>query len=130
MPSSLIEVRRTYGPRDQANLIDTVPGALVAAFKIPEEDRYVRVLTYDAHAMVNGLGPGAPDTYTHVTIDCFAGRTIDAKRQLYREIVERLELLGIPRQDVSILLRESPTENWGSGGQAASDYDLGFTIHV
>lgn len=130
MPSSLIEVRRPYGPRDQVNLIDAVHGALVAAFRIPEEDRHVRVLTYDAHAMVNGLGPGAPDTYTRVTIDCFAGRTIDAKRQLYREIVERLELLGIPRQDVSILLRESPTENWGSGGQAASDYDLGFTIPV
>ena len=78
-----------------------------------------------------GLALGAPqDTYTRVTIDCFAGRTIDAKRQLYREIVERLEGLGIPRQDVSILLRESPTENWGSGGQAASDYDLGFTIPV
>lgn len=105
-------------------------GALVAAFKIPEEDRFVRVLTYDPHAMVNGPGPGAADTYTRVTIDCFVGRTVDAKRQLYREIVERLEVLGIPRQDVSILLRESPTENWGSGGLAASDYDLGFDISV
>ena len=103
MPSSLIEVRRPYGPQDQVGLIDAVHGALVAAFKIPQEDRYVRVLTYDAHAMVNGPGPGVPDTYTRVTIDCFAGRTIDAKRELYREIVKRLELLGIPREHVSIL---------------------------
>lgn len=57
--------------------------------------------------MVNGPDPGVADTYTRVTIDCFAGRSLDAKRTLYREIVTRLEALGIPRHDVSILLRES-----------------------
>ncbi len=29
-----------------------------------------------------------------------------------------------------ILLRESAVENWGAGGEAASDYELGFTINV
>ena len=104
--------------------------ALVAAFKIPEEDRFVRVLTYPPHSMVNGLTAGTPDNYMRVTIDCFSGRSMDAKRNLYREIVERLESLEVQREDVSILLRESPPENWGAGGRAASDYDLGFNIHV
>lgn len=130
MPSSLIEVRRTYTPQQQAALINAVHGALVAAFKIPEDDRCIRVLSYEPHAMVNGLDAGSPDSYTRVTIDCFSGRSIDAKRNLYREIVERLEGLGIPRENVSILLRESAPENWGIGGRAASDYDLGFTINV
>jgi len=31
---------------------------------------------------------------------------------------------------VSILLRESAVENWGAGGRAASDYDLGFDVNV
>lgn len=130
MPSTLIEVRREYSPQQQVALIDAVHGALVAAFRIPEEDRFLRVLSYPPHAMVNGLTAGVADGYTRVTIDCFTGRSIEAKRNLYREIVERLELLGIPRDDVSILLRESAPENWAAGGRAASDYDLGFDVNV
>ncbi|MEQ4519156.1 tautomerase family protein [Pseudarthrobacter sp. B907] len=130
MPSTLIEVRQKYTPQQQVALIDAVHGALVAAFKIPEEDRFIRVLAYEPHAMVNGLAEGVADSYTRVTIDYFSGRSIDAKRSLYREIVERLEVLGIPKKNISILLRESAPENWGAGGRAASDYDLGFNINV
>ena len=104
--------------------------SLVAAFRIPREDRYLRLATFEPHRMVNGLEDGVADAYTRVTIDCFAGRTLDAKRHLYREIVERLERLGIPRDGVSILLREAAVENGGAGGRAASDYDLGFEISV
>lgn len=130
MPSTLIEVRHKYTPQQQVALIDAVHGALVAAFKIPEEDRFIRVLAYEPHAMVNGLAEGVADSYTRVTIDCFSGRSVDAKRSLYREIVERLEVFGIPKKNISILLRESAPENWGAGGRAASDYDLGFNINV
>jgi phenylpyruvate tautomerase PptA (4-oxalocrotonate tautomerase family) len=64
-------------------------------------------------------------------VDCFAGRSVEAKRRLYQEIVDRLEPLGIPRDHVSITLRESPPENWGiQGGQAACDVDLGFNVKV
>jgi phenylpyruvate tautomerase PptA (4-oxalocrotonate tautomerase family) len=62
-----------------------------------------------------------------VSLDVFAGRTLEAKRSLYRGIVENLESLGIPRDHVKILLREIPREDWGiRGGQAGSDIDLGF----
>ena len=131
MPSSLIEVRRPYTPDEEVAIIDAVHASLVAAFKIPNEDRYIRLISYEPHRMVNGLEAGRSDHYTRVTIDCFTGRSIEAKRDLYREIVERLELVGIPRDGVSILLRESDPENWGlNGGQAASDYDLGFNVNV
>jgi len=131
MPSSLIEVRRSYTPDEEGAIIDAVHDSLVAAFKIPVDDRYVRLISYEPHRMLNGPEPGRPDHYTRVTIDCFSGRSIEAKRNLYREIVERLEALGVAREGVSILLRESPPENWGlDGGQAASDFDLGFAIDV
>lgn len=130
MPSTLIEVRRRYTPAEQAALMDAVHEALVSAFRIPAEDRFIRLTEFEPHAMVNGLGAGVADTYTRVTVDCFSGRSIEAKRALYGQIVERLAGHGIPRGDVSILLRESPPENWGSGGVPASDYDLGFKIDV
>lgn len=66
-----------------------------------------------------------------MTIDCFVGRSISAKRNLYREIVNRLDRFGVPKDHVTIVLRESPAENWGiGGGQAASDIDLGFDVNV
>lgn len=130
MPSTLIEVRTQYTPAEEVALIDAVHAALVAAFRIPEDDRFLRVQTYEPHRTVDGLDAGTADDYTRVTIDCFSGRSIEAKRALYREIVERLEALGIRREKVSILLRESPAENWGWGGIPASDRELGFEITV
>ena len=72
-----------------------------------------------------------PELYTHISIDAFPGRSLDAKRALYRGIVEKLEGLGIPRDHVKVLLRELPKENWGiRGGQAGCDVELGFKIEV
>ncbi|TQM27898.1 phenylpyruvate tautomerase PptA (4-oxalocrotonate tautomerase family) [Microbacterium kyungheense] len=130
MPSVLIEVRREYSPAEEVALIDAVHASLVAAFRIPDEDRFSRLVSYPPHRMVDGPAPGVADGYTRVTIDCFPGRSLEAKRALYREIVERLEPFGIPREKVSILLRESAFENWGSGGVPAADAELGFTVEV
>src|SRR6478736_2540924 len=105
MPSSLIEVRCSYTRDEEVAIMDAVHDSLVAAFKIPVEDRYVRLISYEPHRMLNGPEPGRPDHYTRVTIDCFSGRSIAAKRHLYREIVERLAALGVAREGVSILLR-------------------------
>jgi phenylpyruvate tautomerase PptA (4-oxalocrotonate tautomerase family) len=61
----------------------------------------------------------------------YSGRSLDAKRALYRAIVENLEPLGIPRDHVKVVVCESPRENWGiSGGRAGSDADLGFEVEV
>ncbi|EWT01053.1 hypothetical protein N865_11565 [Intrasporangium oryzae NRRL B-24470] len=131
MPSSLVEVRRSYTVAEEIALIDAVHDSLVAAFKIPPEDKHVRLVSYEPHRFTHSPGRSQPDRVTRVTVDCFRGRSVEAKRNLYREIVERLEGLGIPRDHVSILLRESDTENWGiSGGQAACDIDLGFDVNV
>ncbi|WP_394816944.1 tautomerase family protein, partial [Streptomyces lonegramiae] len=56
---------------------------------------------------------------------------VPAKRNLYREIVTRLEAVGIPADHITIVLRESALENWGvRGGQAACDVSLGFDVNV
>ncbi len=66
--------------------------------------------------------------YTHISIDCFAGRFLEAKRNLYRTIVRNLEVIGIPKDHINILLREITQENWGiRGGQAGCDVELGYS---
>lgn len=39
--------------------------------------------------------------------------------------------MGIPRDHVTITVRDLPRENWGiRGGQSALDIDLGFDVGV
>jgi phenylpyruvate tautomerase PptA (4-oxalocrotonate tautomerase family) len=90
-----------------------------------------RLQVHEPHRFAHPPTLAEPEYATLVSVDCFAGRSVEAKRRLYGEIVDRLEPLGIPRDHVSITLRESPTENWGiRGGQAACDVDLGFNVKV
>ena len=111
--------------------MEAVHSALVEAFKIPETDRTVRLVVHQPHRMMHAPGLARPELFTQVTIDAFAGRSIEAKRALYRAIVDNLEKLGIPKDHVKVLLHDVPRENWGiRGGQAACDVDIGFKIDV
>jgi phenylpyruvate tautomerase PptA (4-oxalocrotonate tautomerase family) len=111
--------------------MEAVHAALVEAFRIPVTDRTVRLIVHQPHRMMYFPGLAQPELFTQVSIDAFAGRSLDAKRALYQAIVSRLEALGIPRSHVKVLLRELPKENWGiRGGQAACDVDLGFKVEV
>lgn len=131
MPSTLIEVRRQYSDADEVAILDAVQAALVAAFRIPPQDRNVRLVVHAPHRFACSPRLAEPEYFTFVSIDCFAGRSIDAKRSLYAEIVDRLAAFGIPRDHITINLRESTAENWGiRGGQAACDVDLGFNVKV
>ena len=127
----LIETRREYSQAQEVALMDAVHGALIRAFRIPPEDRHVRLLVHEPHRFACPPGSTQPDRFTQVSIDAFEGRSIDAKRALYKEIVESLEPLGIPRDHVSILVRDVPVTNWGiRGGIAACDVELGFDLNV
>ncbi|HZL17553.1 MAG TPA: tautomerase family protein [Polyangia bacterium] len=131
MPSVLIEVRKSYSPEQETAIIEAVHVALREAFEIMPGDRNVRLVVHEPHRFACPPACQKPDSYTHIGIDAFAGRSLDAKRNLYRAIVANLEPFGIPRDHVKILLRELPRENWGiRGGQAACDVDLGFKVDV
>ena len=66
-----------------------------------------------------------------MTIDCFAGRSVEAKRALYAQIADRLDTLGIPKGHVTTIVHDVPTASWGlSTGVAAADVDLGFEVTV
>ncbi len=131
MPAALIEVRRPYTETDEVAMLDAVQGALVAAFRIPPEDRNIRLIAHEPHRFACSPRLADPERFTLVSIACFAGRSVDAKRRLYAEIVERLSPFGIPRDHIMITVRDIPAESWGiRGGQAACDVDLGFEVRT
>lgn len=104
MPSVLIEVRSAFSVEREVGIMDAIHAALQSAFKIPANDKNVRFLVHEPHRFACPPDRSRPELYTHVSIDAFAGRSLDAKRDLYRQIVENLEQVGIPRDHVKILL--------------------------
>ena len=129
MPAVLIEVRWAYSMEQEVKIIDAVHAAMMTGIKTPEWDKNIRLVVHEPHRFA--APPDKSDQYTLVSFDMFEGRSLSAKRNLYTAIVENLELLGIPRNDVMILLREHPPENWGiKGGQVGSEVDLGFDVKV
>ena len=126
MPNATIEVRRRYTPEEEAAFIDAVHAAMMEGLKIPEGDKTVRLVVHEPHRF-----PHESEWYTLVDIDLFSGRSFGAKKALYEAIVRNLGPFGIPGDQIKILLRESPAENWGiRGGVPASEVDLGFEVNV
>jgi phenylpyruvate tautomerase PptA (4-oxalocrotonate tautomerase family) len=129
MPTTRIEVKRTWSPEQQQQLIEAVHAAMVAALKIPEHDRLIRFIEHRAEHFISP--PGTTDNYTLVEISLFPGRSLDAKRNLYKGIVECLDAFGIAPTDVRIVLHEVAPDNWGiRGGVPASDVTIGFKVDV
>ena len=122
LPSVVIEVRKPYSREEEGAIIDAVYRAMVTAFGITPNERIIRLYSHEPHRYVPDPDLEHPELHTHISIDTFAGRSLQSKRVLYREVVSNLELIGIPRNHVEILLREIPRENWGiRGGQAGCD---------
>ena len=131
MPSVLIEVRKKYRQEEGIALMASVHAALREAFRILSHDKNIRLVVHEPHRFACPPDREKPEFYTHISIDAFTGRSLDAKRNLYMAIVKNLEPFGIPKNHVKILLREIPKENWGiRGGQAGCDVELGFKVDV
>jgi len=91
------------------------------------------------HAQMRGRSPAprsigrgeSPARCIRVWRSLFAGRSMDAKRALFKAVAANLAELGAPETEVKTILIEVPTENWGlRGGYPASELDLGFKIDV
>ena len=131
MPAILIEVRKDYNEEEGMKLIDAVHSAMVTAFQIPIEDKTIRLLVHPPYRFAVSPTKTKPELYTLISVDAFSGRSIDAKRKLFSEIVKNLSELGIPKDHILIVVRDSNKESWGvQGGQSGYDVDLGFKVEV
>ncbi|MGE4423858.1 MAG: tautomerase family protein [Pseudodesulfovibrio sp.] len=127
MPLITLTMRFGRSAEAKRRMLDGVHAALVAAFRIPEGDRFQFIHEI---ADENWDEPDRPDRVL-VEIKAFAGRSADAKRALYRAVVDNLAACGVPPEDVFIIVHDLPRENWGiRGGRAACDVDLGFRVDV
>jgi phenylpyruvate tautomerase PptA (4-oxalocrotonate tautomerase family) len=128
MPSTRIETRVGWiGDRHEA-LIAAVQRAIVEGIRIPERDRFIRILEYPAHAFA--AAPGRGPNYTIVEISMFAGRSPDAKRRLYSALAREFAAFGVEPPDLKVIVHDVPRENWGVRGQSAAEIELDFKVEV
>jgi Tautomerase enzyme len=78
----------------ERQIIEAVQSALVAALRIPDWDRDVVIDLYDESARMTPAGRS--ERYTRIEIIMFAGRSLNAKRLLYKTLVANLSSLGVP----------------------------------
>ena len=130
MPLVKIEIRKGKTGAYKKALLDGVHEALVEAIKIPDWDRFQRL--YELDAANFEASAGKTDNITIIEITVFSGRSFEAKKKLYRLIVDKLgQKPGISSEDIIIVLLESPLHNWSiKEGKPASEVDIGFEINV
>jgi phenylpyruvate tautomerase PptA (4-oxalocrotonate tautomerase family) len=129
VPLVTISVVSGWSPAEKRAISDAVHAALVEAFRIPEDDYNHRIAEYAALDFIRPAGRSARSVLIEMTV--FPGRSREAKRALYREIVERLSRLGVPAAEVLTVLHEPPLQNWGvRGGIPADEADIGFKLDV
>ncbi len=123
---------KLYGRRDvwgarRTEVSDAVHAALVGAWGLPADKRFHRFVMLDPEDLV------APrsDAYLVVEIVCFTGRTRRARRALIAAMYDDVApALGLPADDLEVVIIESPSENWGIRGVSGDELALSYRVDV
>lgn len=59
-----------------------------------------------------------------VTVEMLEGNTMEQKRQLASGITDAFVKIGIPAEEVQVILRENPKSCWADGGKICSDFEI------
>ena len=129
MPDILVEVRGSWLEGQQTAFLEAVHRAVVQSLHTPDGEPLARLIEHStgSYLIPHSAGP----RFTRIEIVLFRGRSLDAKRRLYRAVVENVSSFDVPREDVKVVLVEVTAEDVGfRGGQAACDVDLGYALQV
>jgi phenylpyruvate tautomerase PptA (4-oxalocrotonate tautomerase family) len=100
-------------------LLDAAHRAMLAAFGVPERDRYQIVTQHPrSHMIIEDTGLGIERTAQLVVVQVTTRkrRTKKQKEAFYRLLCEELErAIGIPPSDVMVTMVENGDEDWSFG---------------
>ena len=126
MPFSRITTN--FALENESLFIDDFHNKLMSVLKIPEHDRQIVLdqKTEGFYQPTNSSGK-----YLIFEIKMFAGRTLETKKQLYKELFALAKAVGVDGPNVNVILEDIEKHNWGiRGGQPASEVDLGFKTNI
>jgi phenylpyruvate tautomerase PptA (4-oxalocrotonate tautomerase family) len=123
MPLVRISLRRGKSPQHIAALRNGIYRAMIEAFSVPQNDRFILVHQHDADEFdydPNYLDIPRSDDLVIIQITCNNTRTVEQKKAFYARIAELLSAEpGLRPQDVFISLLETAKENWSFGNGIA-----------
>ena len=117
-------LRRGKSAEYKQSVADAVHQALVSQANVPPDDRFQIIHELDeesliAHPSYGGVSRSSDVIIVDITLNL--GRTIEIKKNLYRDIAERLNRAADVRpDDVVVCLVEVTKENWSFGGGRAT----------
>jgi len=119
MPLVRVSLREGKSASYLAAIGESVHRAMVETINVPPDDRFQIFTEHSPEALVYDpgyLGIKRSDDLVVIQITLNAGRTLEAKRALYRAFAERLAKdPGLRKEDVLVNLVEVPKENWSFG---------------
>ncbi len=121
-------LRGSLGPIIPA-VSDVIHSCVVDALHYPKDKRAHRFFQLDPTEFF--YPPGRSEKYTIIEFSMFEGRSVEAKKALFRLLFERFEKqLGIAAQDVEITIFETPKSNWGFRGLPGDEHSLDYKVDV
>ena len=113
----------------KAQLSDVIHSCVVDALQYPWDKRAHRFFPLDPSDFYFPVG--RTERYTIIEISMFEGRSLQAKKHLYRLLYERIEAkFGIEPQDVEVTITETPKHNWGIRGLPGDEVGLNYKVDV
>lgn len=128
MPLVKISMLKIWDENQKKNISDKIHESLVEAFKITDDDYMHQIIEFEKDNYIYSRKRSEKSILIEMTV--FPGRSKNAKKQLYENIVSKLAEFKISPIDIVIVLNELPLENWGISGKSGEEIDIGFNLNV
>lgn len=125
---------KIYGLKTQleslkSHVSDVIHKCLIEAFKLPEDKRFHRFIALEKDDFI--FPPDRSEKYTIIEIIMFEGRSLESKKLLIHLLYESFAYsLEISKQDLEIVMLESPRHNWGIRGLPGDELTLNYKVNV
>src|ERR1700730_14553607 len=118
MPLLRIDVIKGRSEEELKKLLDAIHGAMLAAFKVPERDRYQIVHEHPAAKMkVEDMGLGIPRTDGVVMVQVTTRPRSRLEKQNFYDLLcrELNRCCGVKPSDVVVSITQNADEDWSFG---------------
>ncbi len=115
--------------QNRASISVAIHKAVMSALEYPSEKKFHRFISLNEGEFI--YPEDRSEKYIIIEISLFEGRSIDAKKNLIRELYLNIqEQCNVIAQDVEITIFETPKENWGIRGIPGDELKLSYKVEV
>lgn len=120
MPLVTLTVRKPKPSAFKAAVLDAVHDSLVAT-GVPAADKFQRVIELDADdfrydAKYPDVKTSRNDDFAVIEILWSVGRSVNVKKKLLADLMQRLSALKMDPENVLVVFKETQWENWSFAG--------------